>query len=93
MTYIAKLVTEHRVMVLIATLIAGAVGVAAWRSLPVDAFPDVTNQQVMILTEAPGLAPVDVEQQVTFPIETVMGGLPRVKMVRSMSLTIGCSRL
>jgi cobalt-zinc-cadmium resistance protein CzcA len=60
-------------------------GVWAWKQLPIDAFPDVTNVQVMILTKAPGLAAVDVEERVSYPIEQVMGGLPKVKQVRSLS--------
>jgi cobalt-zinc-cadmium resistance protein CzcA len=64
-------------------LIAG--GAVAWTRLPIDAFPDVTNVQVMILSEAPGLSSVDIEQQVTWPIEQQMGGMPRVTQVRSLS--------
>lgn len=62
-----------------------AAGVVAWMRLPIDAFPDVTNTQVMILSKAPGLAAVDIEQQVSYPIEQVMRGLPRVQQVRSIS--------
>jgi cobalt-zinc-cadmium resistance protein CzcA len=72
-------------LVIIATIVLIAGGVLAWNILPIDAFPDVTNVQVMILTEAPGLAPIDVEQQVTFPIELAMQGLPDVRQVRSLS--------
>jgi heavy metal efflux system protein len=78
---------EHRSMTLVLAAVAVVLGVISWTRLPIDAFPDATTQQVMILTEAPGLSPLDVEQQVTFPIETVMGGLPYVKLVRSMSKT------
>lgn len=78
-------VLRQRVLVVMATLVAAAGGIFAWNALPVDAFPDVTNVQVMILTEAPGLAPVDVEQQVTTPIELAMQGLPGVTQVRSLS--------
>jgi cobalt-zinc-cadmium resistance protein CzcA len=53
--------------------------------LPVDAFPDVTNVQVQVLTQAGGMAPTEVEKQITFPIETTMGGLPRLQEVRSLS--------
>ena len=66
-------------------LLAG--GIIAWTRLPIDAFPDVTNQQVMILSEAPGLTPEDVERLITFPIEIDMGGLPDVRQVRSLSKT------
>jgi cobalt-zinc-cadmium resistance protein CzcA len=63
-------------------LVAGAI---AWRHLPIDAFPDTTNVQVMILAEAPGLAPSEVERLITVPIEVEMGGLPKVRQVRSAS--------
>ena len=72
-------------MVLLATGILIAAGVVAWMQLPIDAFPDVTNTQVMILSKAPGLAAVDIEQQVSYPIEQVMRGLPKVQQVRSIS--------
>ena len=60
-------------------------GVVAWVRLPIDAFPDVTNVQVMVLTTASGLGAEDVEQRVTTPIELQMGGLPQVTQVRSLS--------
>jgi cobalt-zinc-cadmium resistance protein CzcA len=78
-------VLSQRTLVLIATGILIIGGIVAWQRLPIDAFPDVTNVQVMILTEAPGLSPVDVEQQVTFPVELAMQGLPDVRNVRSLS--------
>ncbi|MCP4676687.1 MAG: efflux RND transporter permease subunit [Deltaproteobacteria bacterium] len=74
-------------MIGICSLILIVIGALSWSRLPIDAFPDVSNQQVMILTEAEGLGPLDVEQQITFPIEWVMGGLPDVKQVRSLSKT------
>ncbi|PKN36239.1 MAG: CusA/CzcA family heavy metal efflux RND transporter, partial [Deltaproteobacteria bacterium HGW-Deltaproteobacteria-20] len=79
------LLLRHRAMVLVVTLALVVGGVVAWHRLPIDAFPDVTNTQVMILSEASGLAAVDVEQRVTYPIEQVMRGLPRVVQVRSLS--------
>ncbi len=75
----------RRALVLLGTLVLTVLGVHAWTRLPIDAFPDVTGTQVMILTQAPGLAAVDVEQRVSFPIEQVMRGLPRVQQVRSLS--------
>jgi cobalt-zinc-cadmium resistance protein CzcA len=76
---------NNRFLVLLATGILLIAGGVAWTRLPIDAFPDVTNTQVMILTKAPGLAAVDVEQRVSYPIEQVMRGLPKVKQVRSIS--------
>lgn len=78
---------RRRMAIATATVMLIIGGVVSWNRLPIDAFPDVTSQQVMILTEAEGLGPIDVEQQVTFPIEWVMGGLPDVRQVRSMSKT------
>jgi cobalt-zinc-cadmium resistance protein CzcA len=76
---------RRRFVVLFAAAIAIAGGVIAWTRLPIDAFPDATNTQVMILTKAPGFAAVDVEQRVSYPIEQAMRGLPRVVEVRSLS--------
>ena len=87
MMSVLEFILRRRMMVGLATSLLILLGVGSWRRLPIDAFPDVTNQQVMILTEAEGLGPLDVEQQITFPIEWVMGGLPDVKMVRSLSKT------
>ena len=78
---------RRRAAIGMGVLILGLVGALSWSRLPIDAFPDVTNQQIMVLTEAEGLGPLDVEQQITFPIEWVMGGLPDVKGVRSLSKT------
>jgi len=78
-------VLHQRLLVIVGAVVLIAAGVFAWKVLPIDAFPDVTNVQVMILTEAPGLAPVDVEQQITFPIELAMQGLPDVRQIRSLS--------
>jgi len=82
---IIRFILTHRLLVIIGTVVLMALGLYAWKVLPIDAFPDVTNVQVMILTEAPGLAPVDVEQQITFPLELAMQGLPDVRQVRSLS--------
>lgn len=60
-------------------------GVIAWIRLPIDAFPDVTNIQVMVLSKAPGLSAEEVEGRITYPIEQHMGGLPKVTLVRSLS--------
>ncbi|RJX21964.1 MAG: efflux RND transporter permease subunit [Desulfobulbus sp.] len=72
-------------VVLTLTILLALAGWVSWTRLPIDAFPDVTNVQVMVLTETPGLSAVDVEQQVTYPIEQQMGGVPRVTQVRSLS--------
>lgn len=76
---------RHRFLVIFAVLLVGALGTRAAQRLPIDAVPDVTNVQVQILTNSPALGPVEVEQYVTMPVETAMGGLPRVEQVRSLS--------
>ena len=76
---------RQRWFVLAATVLLCIAGWIGWTRLPIDAFPDVTNVQVMVLTEAPGLSAADIEQQVTYPIEQQMGGVPRVTQVRSLS--------
>ncbi len=60
-------------------------GVYSVQHLSVDAFPDVTDVMVQINTVAPALGPAEVEQQISAKVEQVMGGLPRLKLVRSMS--------
>ena len=78
-------VLKQRFLVILASVILLVAGVSTWLNLPVDAFPDVTNVQVMVLTKAPGLTPEEIERLVTFPIETQMGGLPDIRQVRSLS--------
>ncbi|MFH1811616.1 MAG: CusA/CzcA family heavy metal efflux RND transporter [Pseudomonadota bacterium] len=82
---LASFLLRNRLLVLLGTAVLIFAGVLAWIRLPIDAFPDVTNTQVMILSTSPGLAAVDVEQRVSYPIEQVMRGLPRVQQVRSLS--------
>jgi cobalt-zinc-cadmium resistance protein CzcA len=63
-----------------------AFGVVSMIRLPVDAFPDITNVQVQVVTECPGMAPEEVENLATVPVESVMNGIPRVQRVRSISM-------
>lgn len=72
-------------MVLVLALLLLAYGIYSTLHLPVDTFPDVTNVQVQVNTESPGLAAVEVEQSVTFPIEAAMSGLPGIEDIRSLS--------
>ena len=77
---------HYKFLVLVAF---GVVAFLGWRAIvtvPIDAFPDVTPIQVNIYTESPGLAAEDVEQLLTFPVESGMAGLPKVQEIRSVSL-------
>ncbi len=78
---------ENRLLVILALLSAIVGGILILPKLNLDAFPDVTNVQVQINTEARGLAAEEVEQLITFPIEAVMYALPDVEEVRSISKT------
>jgi heavy metal efflux system protein len=77
---------QYKFLILIAFLVVGFLGVRAVSVIPIDAFPDVTPVQVNIYTESPGLAAEDVEQLLTFPVESSMAGLPDVQEIRSVSL-------
>ena len=72
-------------MVLLSALAMGALGVFSYQQLPIDAVPDITNVQVQVNTSAPGYSPLEAEQRITFPIETVMAGLPHLEQTRSLS--------
>jgi cobalt-zinc-cadmium resistance protein CzcA len=76
---------RQRLFVLLCLAALVATGIAAWRELPVEAFPDLTNNQVVVVTTADGLAAPEVEQRVTFPIETALMGTPGAAEVRSIS--------
>lgn len=78
---------QHRALVIFGVLLVGALGVRAAQQLPLDAVPDVTNVQVQVLTNAPAFGPLDVETQITWPIEQALGGIPHVEDVRSLSRT------
>ncbi|MFO0724539.1 MAG: CusA/CzcA family heavy metal efflux RND transporter [Myxococcota bacterium] len=75
----------NRPVVLLATLILVLLGLRSASRLPIDAVPDVTNIQVQLITSAPALAPVEVEQYVSVPVERAMAGIPHVTRVRSIS--------
>ena len=76
---------EHRWFVILGAMALALLGVYNFQRLPIDAVPDITNVQVQINTEAPGFSPLEVEQRITFPVETVMAGLPGLMETRSIS--------
>ncbi|MCB1631486.1 MAG: efflux RND transporter permease subunit [Pseudomonadales bacterium] len=77
---------RYKFLVIVAFLVIGFLGLRAVHTVPIDAFPDVTPVQVNIYTESPGLAAEDVEQLLTFQVESGMAGLPGVEQIRSVSL-------
>jgi len=93
---------QNRFFVVLFALLLVAVGVNAALRLPIDAVPDITTKQVAVNTVAPALAPLEVERQITFPVEVALSGLPRLKDLCSRmtststrpgsSSTSGCRR-
>src|SRR5512146_2704025 len=85
LTKILNFSLKNRWVVMLAVLLLIAGGGWVVYTIPVDAFPDLTNNQVVIITEVPSVPPTEVEQLVTFPIERAMMGMPRQQQVRSLS--------
>ena len=75
----------QRLLVLGLTLLLVAAGLEAWRTLPIDAFPDVSTTQVKIILKAPGMTPEEVESRITAVVETEMLGIPKQRVLRSVS--------
>lgn len=75
----------NRFLIIIIALVIAGFGIRSILTLPIDAVPDVTPNQVQILTNSPGLGPVEVESFITFPVETAMSGLPGIEGIRSVS--------
>ncbi len=75
----------RRWVVLFLVLLVAAAGAWNYQRLPIDAVPDITNVQVQINTAAPGYSPLEVEQRITWPVETALAGLPAVEYTRSLS--------
>ena len=83
---IVETALQYKFLVIFATLLLVVLGAQAAVRLPIDAFPDVTPVQVAIFTESPGLSPEEVEKIITVPVESAMAGLPRVDLIRSLSM-------
>jgi cobalt-zinc-cadmium resistance protein CzcA len=76
---------RNRLLVMVLVMVVVVVGLRSLSRLPIDAVPDVTNVQVQVLTDTPGLGPLEVERFVTFPVEGALSGLPEVEEIRSLS--------
>ncbi len=87
-TFLERLIAaclEKRQVVLFLVFVLIVAGLFAFSRLPIDAFPDVSNVQVEIIAQAPGLSPLEIERLVTFPIEISMRGLPQLELMRSIT--------
>src|SRR3981081_1966484 len=77
---------NNRLLVIAAAVLLLVWGAISFHNLPVEAYPDVANNYVQIITQWPGRAAEEVEQQVTIPIEIQMNGIPHLEHLRSVSL-------
>ncbi|MEW6136915.1 MAG: CusA/CzcA family heavy metal efflux RND transporter [Thermodesulfobacteriota bacterium] len=82
---VLKFSIEHRYLIVLGIVVVAALGVYSLQRLPIDAVPDITPNQVIINTVFAGLSPVEIEKQVTFPIETALAGIPGLTQTRSLS--------
>lgn len=82
---ILKFSIERSKLILVFVFAIAMLGIWNFQKLPIDAVPDITNVQVVINTEAAGFTPLEVEQRVTFPIETALSGVPNLEYTRSVS--------
>lgn len=85
MKKVITLALQYRFLVLFVTLLVILFGSVSLQRLPIDAVPDITPNQVVVLSKAPALSPLEVEQFLTFPVETAMAGLPGVTRIQSVS--------
>ncbi|MBH0193197.1 MAG: efflux RND transporter permease subunit, partial [Nitrospira sp.] len=76
---------RQRMLIVLLAFIIGAGGIYAFRTIPIDAFPDVTSVLVQVVTKAPGLSPGEVERLVTYPIELQLTGVPSLTEMRSLT--------
>lgn len=76
---------HYPLAIILFTLVVAGLGVYSFSRLPIDAVPDITNNQVQINTTLPGFSPIQIEKQVTYVIETALAGIPGLQMTRSIS--------
>tara|TARA_R110001592_G_scaffold165798_1_gene400310 strand:+ start:6054 stop:9191 length:3138 start_codon:yes stop_codon:yes gene_type:complete len=83
--FILRFAIKRNILVMVLVLGVSALGLWNFTKLPIDAVPDITNVQVMINTDAPGYTPLEVEQRISYPLETALAGLPNLEGTRSVS--------
>jgi len=76
---------SYRFIVILASVFVAGAGLYSLQRLPIDAVPDITPNQVLVLTRAPSLSPLEAEKFLTFPVETSMSGLPGIEKIQSVS--------
>src|SRR5258705_4473455 len=83
---VVEFALKNRFMVLALTLLLLIWGAISFHNLPVEAYPDVANNYVQVITQWPGRAGEEIEQQVTIPLEISMNGIPHLEHLRSFSV-------
>lgn len=92
MKKLIELVINRRVLVFVFFALLAAIGIYSWSKLSIDAYPDIADTTVQIVTQVPGLATEEIEQQISIPIERAMNGMPKLKVMRSKN-TFGLSTI
>jgi len=77
---------NRRLLIATCFVLVGAIGVYSWLQLPIDAYPDIADVTVQVVTQVPGLAAEEIEQQITIPLERELNGLPGLQTMRSKNL-------
>ena len=83
MQKLIELILRRRWLVAVAFLLVSAFGIYSWTRLSVDAYPDIADVTVQVVTQVPGLAAEEIEQQITIPLERALNGIPSLTMMRS----------
>lgn len=92
MEKIVELILRRRWLIATAFVLISAFGVYAWQQLSLDAYPDIADTTVQVVTQVPGLAAEEMEQQITIPLERALNGMPSLEMMRSTN-TFGISTI
>lgn len=92
MEQFTKIILKRRWLIATAFLLISAFGIYAWQQLSLDAYPDIADTTVQVVTQVPGLAAEEVEQQITIPLERALNGMPGLEMMRSTN-TFGISTI
>lgn len=92
MNKLIELALRRRWLIAVAFLLISSFGIYAWNKLSIDAYPDIADTSVQVVTQVPGLAAEEIEQQITIPLERALNGMPSLEMMRSNN-TFGISTI
>ena len=92
MKHLIDIALQRRTLIIILFVILAVIGVVAWSNLAIDAYPDIADTTVQVVTQVPGLATEEIEQQISIPLERAMNGMPGLQVMRSKN-TFGLSTI